>query len=125
MTRDRSAIAVLCAKMARLESIIMEMRRTGEKPAPRPEPRKPVRRRSFDHAPIRAIIESVAAGAGMTLSDMVGKARSRAVSRVRQDAMRAALDAGFSAVRVGIVLGGRDHSTVLYGAHRARDRGGK
>lgn len=59
---------------------------------------------------------------GIDLFDLRGPARHEPLVHVRQDAMRAMADAGFSTTQIGRFLGGRDHSTVIWGINQSRER---
>ncbi len=68
------------------------------------------------------IIEAVANHFGITVSELHGRSRRRVVARPRQIAMylmREETEA--SLPQIGERLGGRDHTTVLYGCERITD----
>ena len=68
------------------------------------------------------IIEAVARHFGLRVNELEGRSRSRAIARPRQIAMyllREETDA--SLPQIGAALGGRDHTTVLYGYDRIAD----
>lgn len=71
---------------------------------------------------IRQIVQRVASEYAVPVVELVGPSRKRRIVIARQEAMRRALAEGFTSEQVGRALGGRDHSTVLHGAERARDR---
>lgn len=77
-----------------------------------------------DHvaAPITRIIMSVADEYSVPAYQITGPSRAEVYAIPRQEVMRRAMDAGYSSTRIGRALGGRDHTTVLHGARRARDR---
>jgi chromosomal replication initiator protein len=65
------------------------------------------------------ILDEVAHHFGIALSALQGPNRSKAVARPRQIAMYLIREeTGVSLPRIGAMLGGRDHSTVLYGCER-------
>lgn len=65
---------------------------------------------------LEAIVRAVAERYGLTVEDLKSPRRERWCSWPRQEAMMAAHDTGrFSTPRIGRWLGGRDHTTVLYG----------
>lgn len=74
-------------------------------------------------AGMRDIAAMVAAENMLTLADIRGPKRERRISHPRQVAMARMLDEGYSTTQVGDFLGGRDHTTVIEGARRARERG--
>jgi chromosomal replication initiator protein len=68
------------------------------------------------------IVEGVAAYFNVTVNDLTGRERSREVALPRQVAMyliRKETDA--SLPQIGEVLGGRDHTTVIYGCEKVAD----
>ncbi len=68
------------------------------------------------------IIETVAAHFGIEISALEGRTRSRDVARPRQIAMYLIREeTGESLPQIGAMLGGRDHTTVLYGCERIAD----
>jgi chromosomal replication initiator protein len=65
------------------------------------------------------ILEAVADHFGVEVSAFEGRSRCRAVSRPRQVAMYLLHEeAGASLPRIGAMLGGRDHTTILHGCDR-------
>jgi chromosomal replication initiator protein len=65
------------------------------------------------------VLTATAEQYGLTLADLTGKNRSKAVTQARHLAMhlaRTMTDA--SLPQIGLALGGRDHSTVLHGCER-------
>lgn len=63
----------------------------------------------------RGLLDLVAARAvehRVTVGDIVGRARTKTITRARHAVMRDLYSLGFSSVEVGTLLG-RDHSTVL------------
>jgi chromosomal replication initiation ATPase DnaA len=71
---------------------------------------------------MRSIAERIAADHQIEVADLRGPGRSKRISHIRQQAMAEMLKAGFSTTQVGRFLGGRDHTTVVFGArqHAAR-----
>jgi chromosomal replication initiator protein len=68
------------------------------------------------------IIEAVADHFGIEMSAFQGRSRSQAVARPRQIAMYLLREeVGASLPQIGNLLGGRDHTTVLYGCERISD----
>jgi chromosomal replication initiator protein len=68
------------------------------------------------------IIETVAHHFGVEVTALQGRSRSRAVARPRQIAMYLIREeTGASLPQIGASLGGRDHTTVLYGCARITD----
>lgn len=68
------------------------------------------------------IASEVAAKNMISLAEIRGPSRVRAVAWPRQDAMRAMIDAGYSTTQIGRFFGGRDHTTVMHGARASRAR---
>lgn len=68
------------------------------------------------------IVEEVAHHFGVEVTALQGRSRSQAVARPRQIAMYLIREeTGASLPQIGAVLGGRDHTTVLYGCERIAD----
>ena len=68
------------------------------------------------------IIETVARHYGVEVSAIRGRSRSHAIARPRQIAMYLIREElGTSLPQIGLMIGGRDHSTVLYGCDRIAD----
>jgi chromosomal replication initiator protein len=55
-------------------------------------------------------------------SDFTGKGRRQYIVRPRQAIMLAARRRGKTLNQIGAALGGKDHTTILYGARRAERR---
>jgi putative intracellular protease/amidase len=68
------------------------------------------------------LLQTVAAEHGVTVADLAGRSREAALTAARHAAMAALVDAGVSSVQAGRLLGGRDHTTVLSGVKRHRQR---
>ncbi len=70
---------------------------------------------------LAAVLQAVADFYELAVDDLQGPTRSKTVVRPRQVAMYLAREeAGASLAAIGSILGGRDHSTVLYGHNRIR-----
>jgi chromosomal replication initiator protein len=70
-----------------------------------------------------AVIEAVATFYSLSPEDLKGRSRSRKVVRPRQLAMHLARqETQASLPQIGKALGGRDHTTVLYGDQQVSDR---
>jgi chromosomal replication initiator protein len=68
------------------------------------------------------IIDEVARHFGIEVAALRGRNRSRAVARPRQIAMYLIREeTGESLPRIGALLGGRDHTTILHGCERIAD----
>lgn len=73
--------------------------------------------------PWRAYAAEVAVRHGLTLADLQGPGRGKAVAHPRQEAMWVLKQQGrWSLPQIGQFLGGRDHTTVLYGIRRHEAR---
>jgi chromosomal replication initiator protein len=65
----------------------------------------------------------VAARYGVRPGDITGAGRARQIARARQTALLLGRRlTGHSLVALGGMVGGRDHSTVLYGIRQAEER---
>ena len=112
--RDASRkIAALEARLARLEAVVDAL----TSPALAACHAVPDRRAS-----IKEIIAAVAAEYGVPASAIVGNSRLSVVTVPRQEAMRRAKEAGLTLAQIGRLMGGRDHTTVMHGIKRARER---
>jgi len=68
------------------------------------------------------ILQAVADGFSITVDELYGKDRSRRVALPRQIAMYLLRqETGISLPQIGEILGGRDHTTVLYGCEKIAD----
>jgi len=68
------------------------------------------------------IIEAVAHHFGVEIAALQGRSRSQAIARPRQIAMYLIRkETGASLPQIGAELGGRDHTTILYGCERIAD----
>jgi len=68
------------------------------------------------------IVEAVALHFSVEVNALQGRSRSRAIARPRQIAMYLIRkETGASLPQIGTVLGGRDHTTILYGCERIAD----
>jgi chromosomal replication initiator protein len=70
----------------------------------------------------RQILKAVAAVFGLTPEELVGRGRSRDVALPRQVAMYLMREEGNSSLpQIGELLGGRDHTTVMYACDKVKD----
>ena len=68
------------------------------------------------------IVQRVADTYGISMDSMTGRDRSRRVALPRQIAMYLLREeANISLPQIGEVLGGRDHTTVMYGCEKITD----
>jgi len=68
------------------------------------------------------IIDTVAHHFGIGVTALQGRSRSQAIARPRQIAMYLIREeTGASLPQIGAMLGGRDHTTILYGCERIAD----
>ncbi|MDY6876270.1 MAG: chromosomal replication initiator protein DnaA [Chloroflexota bacterium] len=68
------------------------------------------------------IVEAVALHFSVKINALQGRSRSRAIARPRQIAMYLIREeTGASLPQIGATLGGRDHTTILYGCERIAD----
>jgi chromosomal replication initiator protein len=68
------------------------------------------------------IIDQVSIHFGVQVAALQGRSRSRTIARPRQIAMYLIREeTGESLPRIGALLGGRDHTTILYGCERIAD----
>lgn len=72
-------------------------------------------------ATMAGIASAVSLTHGVEIGDLTGPKRAAFISRARQAAFAAMLDAGYSSNQIGRFFS-RDHSTVLEGAARHRER---
>lgn len=72
----------------------------------------------------RQIIEKAAKAHGLDPSDIVGASRMRSVVFARSEAAWEARRAGFSYPELGIIFGGRDHTTMMNLVRKAEKRRG-
>lgn len=66
---------------------------------------------------MKEILREVCQQHSMLPQDLIGRSRREVVVRARRDFIVRAKDAGYSFVRIGKALGGRDHTTILYHYH--------
>jgi chromosomal replication initiator protein len=71
---------------------------------------------------MREVCNDVCLTHDVTIEELRGDARARAVSWPRQDAMRLLAAAGYSLQEIGRYLGRRDHTTVLHGIRASEAR---
>jgi chromosomal replication initiator protein len=68
------------------------------------------------------VIDTVAEAYGISLESMLGRDRSRQVALPRQIAMYLLREeSNISLPQIGEALGGRDHTTVMYGCDKIAD----
>jgi len=68
------------------------------------------------------ILDQVASHFGIEIEDLVGRRRNRAIARPRQIAMYLMREETDSSLpQIGALLGGRDHTTILYGHEHIAD----
>ena len=79
----------------------------------------PIRHR---HAHLFSILKSVADEHHISMQKLLGRNRKREIAWPRQEAMLAAYREGYSYPEIGMMLGGRDHTTILHGCKAARKR---
>lgn len=72
-------------------------------------------------ATMAGIAAAIALRHGVELGDLTGPKRAALIARARQEAYAAMLDAGYSSTQAGRFFD-RDHTTVLEGAARHRER---
>lgn len=117
-------VRFLEARLDRLEVVILEQDRTIRAQTAAlgvisiPEHLEPESRSMM------RIVADIARDNGLTLSEIRSDARFKAICWPRQAAYAMLLDAGFSSAGVGRFFG-RDHTTVLDGAAKARARRAK
>lgn len=71
---------------------------------------------------MRSILAQVAQAHGLTPTAILSPTRLRAVSEARQEAMALMKKEGHSSTKIGLFLGGRDHTTILHGVKRHWER---
>ena len=75
------------------------------------------------HQRVLATIESTAQRHGITLKDIMGHDRARRFAWPRQEAMYMVRQKyGLSYPRIGQIMGNRDHTTILHGVRRHKER---
>lgn len=90
-----------------------------EKPVDAPQP-EPTHSR---HPTIASIISAVCQKYGVTKLDLISERRQNTVVLARQVAMHLARSMTLrSFPAIGLQLGGRDHTTVMHGARRIKER---
>ncbi len=76
-----------------------------------------------DEASFDRILQAVASRYGVRPGDITGSGRAKQIARARQAALLLGRRlTGHSLVALGGMVGGRDHSTVLYGIRQAEER---
>lgn len=71
------------------------------------------------------IAREFAAINGLRVADLKGASTKRPISWARQDLMALLHSKGHASTSIGRFLGGRDHTTVLYGIKASRARAGR
>lgn len=71
---------------------------------------------------VQAIVRAVARYHDLTVADLRGPGKARAVAWPRQEAMFLAREAGFALTVIGRELGGRDHTTIISGCRAVEGR---
>ena len=61
-----------------------------------------------------AVVSYIATSYGFSAAELRGRARTARISRARQLAVAALLDLDCTLAEAGQILGGRDHTTVMY-----------
>lgn len=92
---------------------------------PRRTPRRPSRRVLPKGFSVKAfeVVSKVAAFYGVTVDEMIGPSRKKAIAEIRQEAYHALYETGrYSLPTIGGYFGGRDHTTIMHGirSHKAR-----
>jgi hypothetical protein len=90
-------------------------------PEPEPEDFFDVPDNATPRAKLLARVREIAAGYGVDVMDVLGKARTRRISQARQHAMRELRDMGLTMPQIGMILH-RDHPTILHGIRMAQRR---
>ena len=72
--------------------------------------------------PATAIIAEVAAKHGLTTADLTGSRRTLPIARARQEAMWRMRQLSLTTTDIGRRLGGRDHTTALWGIRQHQRR---
>lgn len=71
----------------------------------------------------KKILASIISEYGVTLEELKSKRRLQKYVIARHEAMRRLRDElGYSYKKIGMIFGERDHSSVIYGIGRARER---
>lgn len=73
----------------------------------------------MEHA-ITRLTKEAARLSGISVKEILSERRHRALARVRFAIMLVAYNMGFTTTDIGQRLGGRDHTTVVYGLRQAR-----
>lgn len=113
-------VSFLEAKISRLERTVAQMERAmlllglpKSEASPAETPR--IKR-------MREICMDVCHAHHVTVDELKGQSKERAIAWPRQDAMRLLCDAGFSPQEVGRFFGRRDRTTILHGVKASRER---
>lgn len=65
-------------------------------------------------------LQLVAKSHGVTVARILGPGRRKTIARARRDAYAALRNIGLSLTEIGIYVGGRDPSTVLWGLNKRK-----
>ena len=76
------------------------------------------------YAPVTRILHAVADEYGVPVDQITGPGRGADLVAIRDEIVRRATDLGMSDTRIGRVLGGRDHTTILAARRRIAARTG-
>ena len=118
-------VARLMARCAEQDAAISALARSFEAAMSAPAHWRGAGAVSIDECSTMAgIASAIALTHGVEIGDLTGPKRAAFISRARQAAFAAMLDAGYSSNQVGRFFA-RDHSTVLEGAARHKERLGK
>lgn len=91
-----------------------------EPPAPPPAAARP------PATPFTAILQQVAEKHAVPIHEITGARRTKRIAYARQEVMyRARAETRLSTPQIGMRLGGRDHTTVIYGVHAHAERLGE
>ena len=125
--QDVSVICGLPSERVRLLSANRPKRETFELKNP-PQPVAPVLPPYGPPKPTKGMmimgsIEALARRHGLTKEDLIGQDRARRIAWPRQEAMLMLRERwGLSYPRIGQLLGYRDHSTIIHGIRKQRER---
>lgn len=78
--------------------------------------------RITENLPIHEITYQVSEATGVSVADILGKRRFKHFVEARQAVMLAASKGGYSLTEIGHELGNRDHTTIMHGIRRAKER---
>lgn len=119
-------VSVICRMDRETVRLMQGKRRDGYAPPIPPASPPPVKYgppKPTKGMMIMGSVEVLARRHGLTKEDLIGHDRSRRYAWPRQEAMAMLRDRwGLSLPRIGQILGGRDHTTILYGIRRHKER---